>query len=250
MIADPLFYVAAIFAVVLTGVSKAGFGSATGGIAVPLMALTIAPPQAAAIMLPILLTMDAIGLVVFRGRFDHANLRIMLPGALLGILLGALTFGLIDVRWIRGIIGLEAILFALDRFRRARTVLVPQPPSTPKGWFWGTVSGFTSFVSHAGGPPIMQFLLPQGMDKLRLVGTTTVYFAVVNFVKLAPYGALGLLDLRNLATSAMLLPIVPIGYWLGLKLLHGLDQRSFNRVLTWLLLLTGCKLLWDGIFGS
>lgn len=250
MIADPLFYVAAIFAVVLTGVSKAGFGSATGGMAVPLMALTIAPPQAAAIMLPILLTMDAIGLVVFRGQFDRANLRVMLPGALLGIALGALTFSLIDVRWIRGIIGLEAILFALDRFRRARTVLIPQSVSAPKGWFWGTVSGFTSFVSHAGGPPIMQFLLPQGMDKLRLVGTTTVYFAVVNFVKLAPYGALGLLDMRNLATSAMLLPIVPLGYWLGLKLLHGLDQRSFNRVLTWLLLLTGCKLLWDGIFGS
>ncbi|MFA6443306.1 MAG: sulfite exporter TauE/SafE family protein [Sterolibacterium sp.] len=250
MIADPLFYLAALFAVVLTGVSKAGFGSATGGMAVPLMALTIAPPQAAAIMLPILLTMDAIGLVVFRGLFDRANLRIILPGALLGILLGALTFGLVNVRWIRGIIGLESILFALDRFRRARTVLVPQPPSPPKGWFWSTVSGFTSFVSHAGGPPIMQFLLPQGMDKLRLVGTTTVYFAVVNFVKLAPYGALGLLDLRNLATSAMLLPIVPIGYWIGLRLLHGLDQRTFTRALTWLLLLTGCKLLWDGIFGS
>lgn len=250
MIADPLFYLAAIFAVVLTGVSKAGFGSATGGLAVPLMALTIAPPQAAAIMLPILLTMDAIGLVVFRGQFDRANLRIILPGALLGILLGALTFSLIEVRWIRGIIGLESILFALDRFRRARTVAVPQPPSAPKGWFWSTVSGFTSFVSHAGGPPIMQFLLPQGMDKVRLVGTTTVYFAVVNFVKLAPYGALGLLDMRNLATSAMLLPIVPVGYWLGLKLLHGLDQRTFNRVLTWLLLLTGCKLLWDGVFGS
>ncbi|MCX7174494.1 MAG: sulfite exporter TauE/SafE family protein, partial [Proteobacteria bacterium] len=216
----------------------------------PLMALTIAPPQAAAIMLPILLVMDAIGLVVFRGQFDRANLRIMLPGAILGIALGALTFSLIDVRWIRGIIGLESILFALDRFRRARTVQVPQPVSTPKGWFWSTVSGFTSFVSHAGGPPIMQFLLPQGMDKLRLVGTTAVYFAVVNFVKLAPYGALGLLDMRNLATSALLLPIVPLGYWIGLKLLHGLDQRTFNRVLTWLLLLTGCKLLWDGIFGS
>ena len=107
MIADPYFYVAAIFAVVLTGVSKAGFVSATGGLAVPLMALMIAPPQAAAIMLPILLTMDAIGLVVFRGQFDRANLRIILPGAVVGIALGTITFSLIDARWIRGIIGIE-----------------------------------------------------------------------------------------------------------------------------------------------
>jgi len=201
-------------------------------------------------MLPILLVMDAIGLVVFRAQFDRANLRIILPGAIIGITLGALTFSIIDARWIRGIIGLESILFALDRFRKAGALVAPQPPSAPKGWFWGTVAGFTSFVSHAGGPPIMQFLLPQGMDKMRLVGTTTIFFSVVNFVKLAPYAALGLLDFRNLATAAMLLPVIPVGYWIGIKLLSGLDQRSFDRVLTWLLLLTGLKLLWDAAFSG
>ena len=249
MITDPNFYLAALIGVLITGISKSGFGG-IGGIAVPLMALTIPPPQAAAIMLPILLIMDAIGLVVFRSQFDRANLRIILPGAIIGITLGWLTFSLVDPRWIRGIIGLEAILFALDRFRKSGAVTAPQPVSTPKGWFWGTVAGFTSFVSHAGGPPIMQFLLPQGMDKMRLVGTTTIFFSVVNFVKLAPYAALGLLDLRNLATAAMLLPVVPVGYWIGIKLLRGLDQRSFDRVLTWLMLLTGLKLMWDAIFAG
>jgi len=249
MITDPHFYIAAVAGVLLTGISKSGFGG-IGGLAVPLMALTIPPPQAAAIMLPILLVMDAMGLVVFRSQFDRANLRIILPGAIIGITLGWLTFSLIDPRWIRGIIGLEAILFALDRFRNSAAVTAPQPASTPQGWFWGTIAGFTSFVSHAGGPPIMQFLLPQGMDKMRLVGTVTVFFAVVNFVKLAPYAALGLLDLRNLATAAMLLPVVPVGYWLGIRLLRGMDQRRFDRVLTWLMLLTGVKLLWDAVFSG
>lgn len=249
MIVDPNFYIAAFIGVLITGISKSGFGG-IGGLAVPLMALTIPPPQAAAIMLPILLAMDAMGLMVFRSQFDRANLRIILPGAIIGITLGWLTFSLIDPRWIRGIIGLESILFALDRFRKSGAVSVPQPVSTPKGWFWGTVAGFTSFVSHAGGPPIMQFLLPQGMDKLRLVGTTTIFFSVVNFVKLAPYAALGLLDLRNLATAAMLLPVVPVGYWIGIKLLRGMEQRSFDRVLTWLMLLTGIKLLWDAVFSG
>ena len=249
MIVDPLFYLAATFGVLLAGISKSGFGGASGGLAVPLMALAIAPPQAAAIMLPILLAMDAIGLVVFRGKFDRANLRIILPGAIVGIALGTITFSLIDARWIRAIIGIESILFALDRFRKSQTPMQPQPPTLAKGWFWSGVSGFTSFVSHAGGPPILQFLLPQGMDKVLLVGTTVIYFSVVNFVKLVPYAALGLLDTRNLATSALLLPIVPVGYWIGLRLLHGLDQRAFNLILTWLLLLTGLKLLWDAAFG-
>ena len=249
MIAEPSFYVAAFFVVLLTGVSKSGFGTA-GGFAVPVLALTIAPQQAAAIMLPILLIMDAFGLVAFRGKFDRANLRIILPGAVLGIVMGSLTFGSFDQHWIRGLIGVESVVFALDRFRKA-AIPIPQRPGTRlQGWFWGTVSGFTSFVSHAGGPPIMQYLLPQGMDKVKLVGTTVIYFSVVNFLKLGPYAALGLLDLGNLTTSTLLLPIVPIGFWLGLKLLHWLDQRRFNLTLTWLLLLTGLKLLWDAVFSG
>jgi len=100
VIADPHFYLAALIGVLITGISKSGFGG-IGGLAVPLMALTIPPPQAAAIMLPILLVMDAMGLVVFRSQFDRANLRIILPGAIVGITLGWLTFSVIDARWIR-----------------------------------------------------------------------------------------------------------------------------------------------------
>ncbi len=250
MIENPWFYVAAVFGVLIAGISKAGFGGASGGLSVGLMALVVAPPQAAAVMLPVLLAMDAIGLAVFRGKFDGRNLRIMLPAALVGIVIGALTFGWVDARWIRGIIGVEAILFALDRFRTARLPRAPLPPSLVRGGFWGAVSGFTSFISHAGGPPIMQYLLPQQMDRVRMVGTTVIYFAVVNFAKLIPYAWLGLLDPTNLKTSALLLPVVPLGYWIGLKLLHGLNPRAFAATLNWLLLLVGIKLLWDSVAGA
>ncbi|MBU0750780.1 MAG: sulfite exporter TauE/SafE family protein [Gammaproteobacteria bacterium] len=250
MIDDPWFYVAAVFGVLIAGISKAGFGGATGGLSVGLMALVVAPPQAAAVMLPILLVMDAIGLAVFRGKFDAAHLRVLLPAAVVGIVIGTLTFGWIDARWIRGIIGVEAILFALDRFRRADPARQPLAPSWRRGSFWGAVSGFTSFISHAGGPPLMQYLLPLQLDRVRMVGTTVAYFSVVNFTKLIPYGWLGLLDLGNLKTAALLLPVVPIGYWVGLKLLHGLNQRAFAATLNWLLLLVGIKLLWDSIGGG
>lgn len=249
LITDPFFYLAAVAGVMFAGISKAGFGGAAGGLAVPLMALTIAPPQAAAIMLPILLVMDAMGLVVFRGKFDLANLRIIVPGALVGILVGALTFRYIDARWIRALIGVEAVLFALDRLRVAARPETPRPPAVVPGLFWSCVSGFTSFISHAGGPPIMQYLLPRGLDRVLMVGTTVVYFSVVNFAKLGPYGWLGLLDWTNLATSVLLLPVVPVGYRIGLRLLHGLDQRHFNLAIAWLLLATGLKLLWDAFIG-
>lgn len=246
---DPVFVAVAVVAVLLAGISKSGFGGAMGGLSVPLMSLLITTPQAAAIMLPILLVMDALGLLVFRGQGDAANLRIIIPGALLGILFGALTFHLVDPRWIKGVIGLEAALFGLDRLRNVGVGQQTRPPALARGLFWSSISGFTSFISHAGGPPILQYLLPQGMDRVRMVGTTVIYFSLVNFVKLVPYGFLGLLDLSNLTSALLLLPVAPVGYWLGLKLLKGLPQAPFNLAIALAMLATGLKLIADALFG-
>ena len=245
------FWLLAVAATLLVGMSKAGFGGAAGSLGVPLMALVVAPPFAAAVMLPILLALDAIGLVVFRGRSDAANLRIILPGAMIGIALGWLTFGHVDARWIRLLIGIEALTFAFDRFHAARSsanAIWSAPALTP-GIFWSALSGFTSFVSHAGGPPIMQYLMPQNMDKMRLVGTTVIFFSVVNFAKLGPYAQLGLLDLSNLGVSLLLAPAIPLGYFAGYRLLHAVDMRGFNLVTAWTLLAAGTKLVYDGLAG-
>lgn len=250
MLADSAFLAVAVLAVLLIGVSKSGFGGAMGSLSVPLMSLRIAAPQAAAIMLPILLLLDAIGLVVFRGKSDRANLRILIPGGLIGILLGTLTFHFVDARWIKGMIGAEALLFGVDRLRQVSAAgSERRAPAVAKGLFWSSISGFTSFISHAGGPPILQYLLPQGLDRVRMVGTTTIYFAVINFAKLLPYGALGLLDTSNLATSLVLLPAAPVGYWMGLKLLKHLPRAPFNLLIAIAMLLTGLKLLADACSG-
>lgn len=249
MLTDPAFLAVAVFAVLLAGLSKSGFGGAMGGLSVPLMSLLISTPQAAAIMLPILLVMDAAGLRVFRGQGDRANLRIIIPGAMLGLLLGTLTFHLVDARWIKGLIGMEALLFGIDRLRVVRASGKIRPPGIGRGVFWSSISGFTSFISHAGGPPILQYLLPQGMDRVRMVGTTVIYFSVVNFAKLVPYTALGLLDTSNLTTSLLLLPVAPVGYWLGLKALKGLPQAPFDLVIASAMLLTGLKLVADAVLG-
>jgi uncharacterized protein len=250
MLADPGFLAVAILAVVLIGVSKSGFGGAMGSLSVPLMSLCIPAPQAAAIMLPILLVLDAAGLLVFRGKSDRANLRILIPGGLVGIALGALTFHFVDARWIKGMVGAEALLFGVDRLRQVGAASAERcAPVLARGLFWGSISGFTSFISHAGGPPILQYLLPQGLDRVRMVGTTTVYFAAINFAKLLPYGFLGLLETSNVVTSLALLPAAPIGYWLGLKSLKHLPRAPFNLVVAVAMLLTGLKLLADAWAG-
>jgi uncharacterized membrane protein YfcA len=245
------FWLLAVIATLLFGMSKAGFGGAAGSLGVPLMALAVPAPFAAAVMLPILLAIDLIGLVVFRGKADTANLRIILPGAMLGVALGWLTFSHVDARWIKLLIGIEAIAFALDRFRAARNaaIAVPSAPTFLPGILWSGVAGFTSFISHAGGPPIMQYLMPQNMDKMRLVGTTVIFFTAVNFAKLGPYAQLGLVDLSNLAVSLLLAPAIPVGYFVGYRLLQAVDMRGFNLVTAWTLLVAGTKLIHDGIAG-
>jgi uncharacterized membrane protein YfcA len=245
------FWLLAVIATLLFGMSKAGFGGAAGSLGVPLMALAVPAPFAAAVMLPILLAIDLIGLVVFRGKADTANLRIILPGAMLGVALGWLTFSHVDARWIKLLIGIEAIAFALDRFRAARSaaIAVPSAPTFLPGILWSGVAGFTSFISHAGGPPIMQYLMPQNMDKMRLVGTTVIFFTAVNFAKLGPYAQLGLVDLSNLAVSLLLAPAIPIGYFAGYRLLQAVDMRGFNLVTAWTLLAAGTKLVFEGMAG-
>lgn len=248
MIVDNVwFYAVAVPAVILTGISKAGLGGAVGGLAVPLMSLAIAPPRAVAIMLPILMMMDVMGLVAFRGKVDRAILKIAIPTGMVGIVVGWLLFRHLDDHWIRGLIGAEAIVFALQRMREGSAAWTgPSRPlrAVPAG-FWSAVAGFTSFVSHAGGPPMMQFMMPLKLHREIFVGTLAWYFAAINFCKIVPYAELGLFDWTQLLTSLVLLPVVPVGYLLGLKFLKVVQPATFGRIATWGLLLTGVKLLWD-----
>lgn len=246
MIADPWFYAVAIPAILLMGISKGGFGSGAGLFATPLMALAVPIPQAAAILLPILVVMDVAGLWAYRGVFSRENMKVILVGGVAGVALGALTFRYFDEAWIRLILGGIAIGFVLQRYAM-RAGSKPAPRSTAKGFFWSAFAGLTSTIAHAGGPPLSVYLLPQRLDKAVLVGTTVIFFAVINVVKLVPYAWLGLFDARNLSTSLALAALAPVGIWLGVFLMRRTSERLFYRIAYGLLLLVGAKLIWDGL---
>jgi uncharacterized membrane protein YfcA len=240
LIEDPRFYLLAVPAVLILGVSKGGFGGGLGSLAVPLVAIVVSPIQAAAVLLPILCVMDVHGAWVYRWRWDSANLKILMPAALIGLAVGTVTFSYLDARAIRVIIGAVAVGFTVYHWlgsllatRGARGVDVV------RGTFWGAVSGFTSFIAHASGPPMSVYLLPQRMDKTRFLATTIIFVLFMNYLKLVPY--------TWLRTTLVLLPLAPLGMWLGIWLHRIVPEDIFYRVCYLLLFLAGLKLLYDGV---
>jgi uncharacterized membrane protein YfcA len=245
-ITNPWFYASALPAALLIGLSKSGFAAGFSALAVPMMALTIAVPQAAAILLPVLMVADAAGLQKLWRERDRALVRLLVPAGLVGIVIGWLLFRAMAPKTVSAVVGSLTLLFLAQR------LLFPPSKSGRAASAWvgrlsAVASGFTSFVSHTGGPPLAAYLYPLRLEPRRLNGTSAVYFAVINAAKVVPYATLGLIDLRNMATSALLIPLAPLGVWLGVWLTSRVSADAFYKFAYGGMFLTGVKLLWDGL---
>jgi uncharacterized protein len=247
LIDDPWFYLAAVPAVLIFAVSKGGFGGGVGILAVPMLSLVVPPAQAAAILLPLLCFMDLIGVAHYRRHWNRHAMSVMLPGTIAGIVLGSLAFGYLDDDLVRLILGVIATAFALHAFRPGAGLAPAREPSTLRGAFWGAVSGFTSTLAHAGGPPANMYLLPLKLNKTIFVGTMIVLFTAVNAIKLIPYSLLGLFEARNLLTAVALAPLAAFGMRFGIWLHSRVREALFYRLCYFFVLLTGLKLVHDGL---
>ncbi len=249
MITDPLFYIAALPAVLLVGMAKGGFGGPIALLGVPMMSLVISPVQAAGIMLPILVIMDFAGLYAYRGTYHWPSLRILLPSAAIGIAIGWFLAAYVTDAHVRLIVGLVALAFTLNYWFGGAKSEAPHQPGARQGAFWGAVGGFTSFVSHAGGPPFQMYMLPQRLEPRLLAGTAVIFFTVVNQIKLIPYYFLGQFSSQNLATSAALFPVAIAAVALGVWLVKRVDVATFYRFMYAAVFAVSLKLIWDGIAG-
>jgi len=236
----------ALLAVWLTGISKSGFGGALGGIAVPLLSFFLSPPQAAAVMLPALCVMDACGLRAYWKQWSWQELRIILPGGLVGIALGSLAFKGLSTTTLLVIIGVIALLCAVDRLFNLRERFRPEYlPGPISGFLWSAAAGLVGAIAHAGGPLILFYLLARRLHKQEFVATSVVYFAIMNLAKIISYSAMDLFTKPVLQLAIALMVTAPLGVWLGYTAQRHLPERAFYHTAAILLGMTGLKLIWD-----
>lgn len=243
-----LFWTVAVIAASLVGLSKGGL-PVVGMLGVPVLALAISPVTAAGLLLPVYVASDMIGLIAYRRAFDRRVLAILAPAAVLGIGLGWVTAAMVPERLVTGIVGAIGVAFAVSLLLRLRPEGQVRHARVGSGLFWGALTGYTSFVSHAGAPPYQVYVLPLKLDKTTFAGTTTVFFAFVNAVKLVPYWALGQLSPGNLKIAAVLAPPAIIAVLAGVWLVKVLPEVLFFRLVTWALLAVSLKHLWSAVAG-
>lgn len=237
------YFVLAGLASLLVGLSKGGLPT-VGMLAVPLLSLFMSPIKAAVLLLPIYIISDGVSVWLYRKNFSAANLKILLPAGILGVFIGWLTASITSDSAVKLMIGLMGVGFCLNTWLR-RTPQDKQPVNRKKGWFWGTVAGFTSFISHAGGPPFQIYMLPQRLPKIEFAGTATLMFAVINAAKILPYQQLQPYSIDDLMRAADLIPFALVGTVLGAYLTKRIADVWFYRLVQASLFLVSIKLIAD-----
>lgn len=252
MITDPLFYLVAIPSVILLGLGKGGFAG-LGMISVPLLTLRVPLLQGATIILPLLITQDAISAWTYRRNWSAWNLKIMVPGALIGMAAGTLFASYMSNAVIEvagGLIGLSFVLYRwIGRWlwpHLLNSAEKPQQPHPLLGMFWGGLSGFMSLLVNVGAPPYQIHILPQRLDKLTFVGTTVIFFAFMNWVKVPSYFVLGQFSATNFATSMALLPLAIAANFFGIWLVRRTPTEPFYRITYLLMFGISVALIWQG----
>lgn len=242
------FWVAAILGAVLTGMGKGGL-PVLGALTVPLMSLAMPAPVAAGLMLPVYIVSDWFGLWAYRRDFDKRVLAISVVGLSIGVVIGYFAFAQVPERWINGLIGVVGAAFAVNMLLRRNLTVEPRVAKVVPGLFWTAIAGFTSFISHTGGPPYQVWTLPLGLKKAVFAGTSTMAFAYVNLLKLPFYWHLGQVNIGSLTTAAMLAPVAILAVFGGVRLVKVLPEKVFFQLVVWALLGISVKLIWGAVAG-
>lgn len=249
---DWAFWSAALAGVTILGLAKGGFAG-LGVLGVPIMALGMSPVLAAAILLPILLVQDVFSVKTFGAHRDDAVLKRMVPGACLGIIAGWALARFVSVPAVETAVGVIAFGFGVQRIVAERRGV----PARIRGGLGGAVegvamgaaAGFTSQIAHAGGPPFQMHVLPRKLPRDVFIGTSSVFFALINWLKVPAYWALGAFTPNNLWLAAALMPVALLSTWAGTVLVRRVDGPRFYAIMHVLMILVGGKLAWDGLSG-
>ena len=245
MEASVWFFAVAGLAAFVVGAAKGGMPM-VGVLSVPILALVMPPVAAAALLLPVYIVSDMVGLWAYRRHYDRRNMMILLPAMIFGVGIGWATARITPEWVVTLLVGAVGLFYCITAVIR-RADSKPRQADVPRGLLWGTIAGFTSFVSHTGGPPYQMYVLPQRLEKMVYAGTGTIIFAIINVVKLLPYWALGQFNSNNLEIATMLSPVAIAGTFVGYKVTELIPQKLFFRLVEAALALVSVKLIFDAL---
>ena len=248
---DPALLLVGLPAILVVSIGKGAFGGGLAMLGVPLLSLATDPISATIIVAPLVAFMDVFALAAFRvSTWSKPDLAWLTPGFVLGIGVGNAVLFLVDARIVTLLIATITLAFVADYFLRARRRTASAHPVQPAlALLAGGAAGFTTFIAHAGGPPVAMYLLRRGVSKTLFAGTTVALFALGNLVKLPTYAALGWNRPGIVAAVLALAPTVPVGVWIGKRLHDALPQA---RLFFWCYLILGAaalKLFVDAVRG-
>jgi uncharacterized protein len=245
---DTLFWTLAALATFIVGVAKGGLPG-VGILSVPVLSQVVPPGVAAGLLLPLYIVSDMYGLWLFRKDYDPWNIKLLLVACIIGILIGWASAHYTNDAAVKLVVGLIGIWYAIDLYVKSRRKIevAPRPADIPRGLFWGTIAGFTSFVAHAGGVPYQMYMLPQKHSKMVYAGTTTILFTYVNLLKVPPYWMLGQISVGSLWVCLYLTPVALLGAWAGFRVTKILPEKVFFKWVEVALFVVSLKLIYDAL---
>lgn len=244
-----LFLLISVTAVLIAGISKGGFGSGVSFICTPLLAIIVEPTMALGLMLPLLMLMDLVSIKLYWKKWCILNARVLIFGSIFGVAIAILFYQAISPNFLRIIIGLISISFVLHQLTQKKLFLnkAISKFNSKLGIAMGFLAGFTSFISHAGGPPVAVFLLSQGLNKTLYQATTVICFSAINIFKFFPYAYFGFINNDTLMLSLFLSPAAIIGTLIGAYAHKFFSEKWFLYITYFLLTVAGSKLIFDGL---
>lgn len=243
---DPLTIFFIVFAVLLLGLAKGGFGGVGAPVALPIMALGVPVDLALGALLPILIAMDVVSVLAHRKNADTSAVLYALPGALIGVVLGAALIAIVSPEFVGFCIGVLAIAFAFMALS-GKSPNISHWPNWASSVF-GALSGLTSTLAHAGGPPIHIYFMARGYESARFVATSVCFMAGVNLFKVIPFVTIGALDKQALTLAAYVAPLALVAAYLGVLLSRVISKTVFKYTVNTLMIVAGAKLIFDAMF--
>ena len=245
---NPYTSVLLIVSSLIMGMSRGGLGGGLGLLGVLLAAQVMSPIEAAAFMLPILITTDPISMLIYRRSIDWKSLRELLPGVFLGLLIGTLLISSISIKMLQAIIGVLSLSLVFNGLRDMYGKKKLYALSKLWGFGLGTLAGFSSFLIHAGLPPVAAYILPKKLPRATFMGTTAVFFGITNLIKVIPYFGLGLFSFELAKLTLLMIPISLIGIWIGRIINKKISDKIFYLVVYFSVCALGIRLLLLAVF--